>query len=207
MELIDAARIANSGDLTIKLEELESCGFIRKYQAFGRKKKSAVYQLMDFFTLFYYQFLKEEPTDEHFWTNQINTPARNAWMGIAFERICLAHVDQIKKALGISGVLTQVNSWYCNADSEHGIFGSQIDLLIVRKDQVINLCEIKYSVSEYTITEKTSQDMYRKINDLVAMTGTKYAIYPTWITTFGLVQNAYASDVQSVITMADLFQE
>jgi hypothetical protein len=109
--------------------------------------------------------------------------------------------------LGISGVLTQVNSWYCNADLEHGIFGSQVDLLIVRKDQVINLCEIKYSVSEYTITEKTSQGMYRKINDLVAMTGTKYAIYPTWITTYGLVQNAYASDVQSVITMADLFQE
>jgi AAA+ ATPase superfamily predicted ATPase len=206
-ELIDAARITNSGDLTVKLEELESCGFIRKYQAFGRKKKSAVYQLMDFFTLFYYQFLKEEPTDEHFWTNQLNTPARNVWMGIAFERICLAHVDQIKKALGISGVLTQVNSWYCNADLEHGIFGSQVDLLIVRKDQVINLCEMKYSVSEYTITEKTSQDMNRKISDLVAVTGTKYAIYPTWITTYGLVHNAYASDVQSVITMEDLFQD
>jgi hypothetical protein len=90
---------------------------------------------------------------------------------------------------------------------EHGIFGSQVDLLIVRKDQVINLCEMKYSVSEYTITEKTSQDMNRKISDLVAVTGTKYAIYPTWITTYGLVHNAYASDVQSVITMEDLFQD
>jgi hypothetical protein len=204
-ELSAASGLTNSGDFTIKLEELESCGFIRKYQAFGRKKKSAVYQLMDFFTLFYYQFLKEQPTDEHFWTNQLNTPKANTWMGIAFERICLAHVDQIKKSLGISGVLTQVNSWYCNADPEKGIFGSQIDLLIVRKDQVINLCEMKYSASEYTITEKASQAMQRKISDLVTMTGTKYAIYPTWVTTYGLVPNTYSSDAQSVITMEDLF--
>lgn len=204
-EIINAAKISNSGDLTTKLEELESCGFIRKYYAFGMKKKNAIYQLMDCFTLFYFKFLKSQPTDEHFWTNQINTPLVNTWMGLAFERVCMEHIEQIKVKLGISGVLTEVNSWYCKADLDNGVFGSQIDMLIVRKDQVINLCEMKYSQSEYTITEKVDRNIRNKISDLVTVSGTKYAIYPTLITTYGLVENSYSQEVQSVVTMDDLF--
>ena len=204
-EIINAAKISNSGDLTTKLEELESCGFIRKYYAFGMKKKNAVYQLMDCFTLFYFKFLKSQPTDEHFWTNQINTPLVNTWMGLAFERVCMEHIEQIKVKLGISGVLTEVNSWYCKADLDNGVFGSQIDMLIVRKDQVINLCEMKYSQSEYTITEKVDRNIRNKISDLITVSGTKYAIYPTIITTYGLVENSYSQEVQSVVTMDDLF--
>lgn len=204
-EIINAAKISNSGDLTTKLEELESCGFIRKYYAFGMKKKNAIYQLMDCFTLFYFKFLKSQPTDEHFWTNQINTPLVNTWMGLAFERVCMEHIEQIKVKLGISGVLTEVNSWYCKADLDNGVFGSQIDMLIVRKDQVINLCEMKYSQSEYTISEKVDRNIRNKINDLITVSGTKYAIYPTIITTYGLVENSYSQEVQSVVTMDDLF--
>lgn len=204
-ELIQASGIPNSGDLTLKLEELESCGFIRKYYAFGMKKKNAVYQLMDCFTLFYFQFLKDMHTDEHFWTNQLNTPRVNTWMGLAFERVCLMHIEQIKQKLGISGVLTDINAWYCKPDSDKGVFGSQIDLLIVRKDQVINLCEMKYSGSEYAITEKADRNIRNKIHDLVLLTGTKFAIYPTLITTYGLVPNSYSERVQSVVTLADLF--
>ena len=204
-EIISATGMTNSGGLTTKLEELESCGFIRRYYSFGMQKKHALYQLMDCFTLFYYQFLKSEPTDEHFWTNQLNTPRVNTWMGLAFERVCLMHVEQIKQKLGISGVLTDVNSWYCKADADRGIHGSQIDMLIVRKDQVINLCEMKYCGSEYAITESVAGDIRNKIHDLVTVTGTKYAIYPTMITTYGLMPNSYSSDIQSVVTMDDLF--
>lgn len=205
-ELIKLTGLSNSGDLTGKLEELESCGFIRKYYAFGMKKKNAVYQLIDCFTLFHFKFLQDEPTDEHFWTNQINTPAVNTWMGLAFERVCMQHVAQIKNKLGISGVLTEINSWYCKADLDRGVFGSQIDMLITRKDQVINLCEMKYSGSEYTITEKVDKSIRNKINDLRVLTNTKYAIYPTIITTYGLVNNSYSDSIQSVITLDDLFQ-
>lgn len=204
-EIINAAKISNSGDLTTKLEELESCGFIRKYYAFGMKKKNAVYQLMDCFTLFYFKFLKSQPTDEHFWTNQINTPLVNTWMGLAFERVCMEHIEQIKVKLGISGVLTEVNSWYCKADPDNGVFGSQIDMLIVRKDQVINLCEMKYSQSEYTITEKVDRNIRNKISDLITVSRTRYAIYPTLITTYGLVENSYSQEIQSVVTIDDLF--
>lgn len=204
-ELIKTTGLTNSGDLTTRLDELESCGFIRKYQAFGMKKKNSVYQLIDFFTLFYYKFIVDEPTDEHFWSNKINTPEVNVWNGLAFERVCFRHIDKIKEKLGILGVQTDINSWYCQEDTDRGLHGSQIDLLIARRDQVINLCEIKYSMSEYVITEKFDRDMRIKINDLVTASGTKYAVYPTLITTYGVVENSYSGSIQSVVTLNDMF--
>ncbi len=204
-EIIKNAKLTNSGELTKKLDELESCGFIRKYYAFGMKKKNAVYQLIDNFTLFYYQFMEHEPNDESFWSNQINTPTVNTWLGLAFERVCLEHIKQIKQKLGISGVKTDVNSWYSKEDAKLGIKGSQIDLLIVRNDQVINLCEMKYSNTEYTFTEKDDLSLRTKTSDLLNGTKTKYAIYPTLITTYGLVDNGYSGTIQSVVTMDDLF--
>ena len=204
-EIIEYSGIINSGDLTVKLEELESCGFIRKYNSFGMKKKNAVYQLIDNFTLFYHQFMSNEPNDEHFWSNQINTPAVNTWQGLAFERVCFKHIDQIKKKLGISGVHTEINSWYCKKDDEKGIRGAQIDLLIVRKDQVINLCEMKYSNSEYILSQDSDANIRNMIAAFMETTRTKYAIYPTIITVYGLVDNAYAGNIQSVVTLDDLF--
>ena len=205
-EILKNTGLTNSGDISVKLEELENCGFVRKYYSFGMKRKNAVYQLIDNFTLFYYQFMKDEPKDEHFWSNQLNTPAINTWQGYAFERVCLEHIAQIKQKLGISGVFTDINSWYCKTDKEKGIKGAQIDLLIVRKDQVINLCEMKYSRSEYTVSGEDDESIRNKIADLIKVTGTKYAIYPTLITTYGMVDNSYAGIIQSVITMDDLFE-
>lgn len=204
-ELIKESGLTNSGDISTKLDELESCGFIRKYTAFGMKTKNAVYQLTDSFTLFYYKFLENAPTDEHFWSSQVNTPAINTWTGLAFERVCLLHVDKIKEKLGISGVHTDVNSWHCSANPDAGIIGSQIDLLIVRADHVINMCEMKYSSSEYVMNEKVDKSIKRKVQDLVTATKTKYAIHPTLITCHGVVENAYANDLQAVITLDDLF--
>ena len=204
-ELIAATGLANSGTLTVKLEELENCGFIRKYSAFGKKKKDAVYQLMDSFTLFWYHFMQSAPDDEHFWTNQINTPAINTWLGLAFERVCLMHVAQMKKKLGISGVLTNVHSWFCHADADKGLYGSQIDLLLARKDQVINLCEMKYSDTDYILTQREERAIRNKIHDLRTDTGTRYALHPTLVTTCGIVRNSWSEIFQAVITLDDLF--
>ena len=204
-EIIEATGKANSGELTKKLSELESCGFIRKYRSFGKEKKDSLYQLIDFFTLFHFMFLLGKPTDENFWSNQINTPVINTWLGLAFERVCMEHVPQMKQKLGISGVLTDVCSLYCKADPDKGIRGSQIDLLIVRRDQVINLCEMKYSATEYSITESVDMVLRRKINDLILVTGTKHAVFPTLVTTLGLNDNMYSGNIQSVITLDDLF--
>lgn len=195
----------STGDLTWALVELEASGFIRKYNAFGNKNKGSIYQLMDNFTLFYYQFMKNGPTDEHYWAHQLETSKINAWMGIAFERVCLLHVKQMKFKLGISGVLTRENAWSCQRNLDNGIMGSQIDLLIVRKDHVINLCEMKYSQFEYMINEKVDKDIRKKINDFQTVTKTKYTIFPTLVTTYGLIENIYSGNIQSVITLNDLF--
>ena len=205
-ELIEETNVSNNAALTKRLQDLENCGFIRSYTKFGSSKKNVYYQLIDNFTLFYYKFLEHKSKDEHFWENQINTPLINSWNGLAFERICLEHVPQIKKKLGISGVLTEVCSWSCKADSDKGVTGSQIDLLIVRKDQVINLCEIKYSNKPYTITKSVYENIVSKVEDLYLVTGTKYAIHKTMITPYSLVRNSYSDSITSVITGEDLFQ-
>ena len=204
-ELLKATQMADAGNFSIRLEELESCGFIRKYYQYKMKERNALYQLIDNFTLFYYKFLENRPTDEHFWSNQINTPPVNAWSGLAFERVCLEHVTQMKQALGISGVMTESFSWACKEDTENGIHGSQIDLMIVRKDQVINLCEMKYSGKKYTITAKVDEELRRKAADLVAVTGTPYAIHTTLVTPYGMADGSYTGSIQNVITAEELF--
>lgn len=205
-ELIKATKLKNSGGLTTKLEELESCGFIRKYNCFGMKSKNALYQIVDSFLLFYYSFLEKEPNDENFWEVQTNSPAVNAFLGYAFEKVCLLHVKQMKEKLGVSGVLTEVNSWFCKKDDDEGLFGSQIDLLIVRKDQVINVCEMKYSQTPYIFTKKDLDSLNRKIHDFQTATKTRYALYPTLVVAGGLKKNANSMSIQSVITLDDLFK-
>ena len=206
-ELIAASGIPNSGNLSKKLEELESCGFIRKYTSYGKKSKDAVYQLIDHFTLFYYQFMEKGVTDPHFWSGQINTSKINSWMGLAYERVVLRHVSQIKKKLGISGIQSEEFSWYAAPDNEKGLPGAQIDLLIARKDRVINLFEAKYSSSEYMVTKKDDDNMRRKIAVFTQTTGTRDAIFPVLITNVGIIDNSYAMNFQTVIISDDLFAE
>lgn len=205
-ELLSAIEEGDSGRLSSKLDELESCGFIRKYNQFGNSKKKCVYQLIDNFTLFYYKYLEKRPGDEHFWSNNADSSSINAWCGLAFERICLQHVSQIKNALGISGVASEEFSFRCNQDAEIGLFGSQIDLLICRKDQITNLCEIKYSRNDFTITSKVDNEIRNKVHDFKLMTKSKNAVHPILITTYGLANGAYAGSVQKVITAEDLFK-
>ncbi len=204
-ELLKETGAADSGNFTTRLDELESCGFIRKYSEYGKKQRNSVYQLMDNFTLFYFKFLEKKPTDEHFWSNQINTSAVNAWCGLAFERVCLQHTAQIKQALGIAGVLSSEFSWRCKADNERGIRGSQIDLMIVRRDQVIDLCEMKYSANKFRVTAKVDDDLRRKVSDLITATGTRYAVHPVLVTPYGAAQNSYTGNLQAVITAEELF--
>ena len=205
-EIIQATQLSGSGHLTEKMEELEKCGFIRSYEPMENQRKETVYQLIDAFTIFHYHFLSKKQKDRHFWTNQINTPRLNTWNGLAFERVCLMHVDQMRKALGISGVLTNVCSWICKSNPEKGIHGSQIDLLLVRADQVINLMEMKYSSQPYFLTKNDLESLEKKRNDLYAATGTTAAVHLTLVSPMGLETNTYAKDIQSYITLDQLFE-
>lgn len=204
-EIISSTGIASSGRLSRELGELESCGFIRAYIPYGYKKNMVIYQLIDNYTLFYHRFLKGKQYDENGWSSRVNTPEVNAWSGFAFERVCLEHIGEIKKALGISGVSTEVNAWRCREDKANGIKGSQIDLLIVRRDRTINICEIKYSESGFVVDSDFSRSMKRKMDDFRRKTGTRYALHATLITTYPIEKNAYSGELQAVITAEDLF--
>ena len=138
---------------------------------------------------------------EYFWTNQLGGGERNAWNGHAFEQLCLLHVAQIKRKLGISGISTEVFSWKSREHSP----GAQIDLLIKRRDGVINLCETKYSVHPFTISRQYDQVLQRKRMIFLAETKARNAIHLTMITTYGLTSNGYRASIQSEVTLDDLF--
>ena len=203
-EILQATKLTDNGKLTEYLENLEYCGFIRKYNCIGMKAKNALFQLMDNYTLFYYKFIKDSYiNDAQYWTKITGKPEYNTWCGLAFERVCLQHVEQIKTKLGIQGVITTVYSWSVAGSKDK--LGAQIDLLIDRSDDVINLCEIKYSKAPFQITNTIDASLQNKRERFIQETGTEKAVHLTMITTMGLSDNPYAWDVQSVVTMDDLF--
>ena len=203
-EIIAATDKYSNGALSKVLDELEYCGFIRKYNGFDKKSKQAIYQLIDNYTLFYFKFIQQnENNDEHFWSASIDSAMHRAWSGLAFERLCMAHTQQIKAALGIAGVLSNVYSWRKEADETSD--GAQVDLLIDRKDQVINLCEMKYSLSEYAIDAEYEQKLRNKKSAFIDATNTRKAVHLTMVTTFGIKANAHSGIVQNEVKLDDLF--
>ena len=207
-EIIDEGNIVNNGLLTRVLEDLEACGFVRKYNYKGIKRSNTIFQLVDNYTLFYYKFLYNKPhIDEHFWTLNINTPVRNAWEGLAFERVCFEHISQIKQALGISGVSTQIYSWRIKDDEPIHGKGAQIDMVIERADHIANLCEMKFSSAEYTISKSDDENWRNKCARFSESQKGRMAIHMTLITPYGIKENMYQYSVQNVITSSDLFKE
>ena len=197
-------KIPEGGSLSVTLEELELSGFIRKYTPFSRKKKGMLYQLIDHFTLFHLTFIKgSSAEDDDYWMKKRETQAYRTWRGYAFEQVCLTHVRQINKAIGISGVITHVESWR----SEQTSPGAQIDLLINRNDQVISLCEMKFSETMYSISKKNAQELREKRNVFIEETGTRKAVHIALITPIGIKRNDYYDMVQSIVTVRDLFSE
>ena len=201
-EISKAAKIESSGSLTTYLEELEQCGFLRHYRAIGAYKKGSIFQLIDNYSVFYFSFLyKEKPSDVHFWTNTLNTPLQNAWQGLAFERVCILHVEQIKNVLGIAGVRTDVYSWKTDATKTQD--GAQVDMIIDREDGIINLCEIKFSAKQFIITKSYNEQLINKVE--VFREHTIKPIHLTMITTKGIKENSYSKNIQNSIELNQLF--
>ena len=201
-EIIKSAKIPGGGNLTRTLAELEQCGFITKYADFTKKKNNAYYRLSDPFTLFWLRYVDGNNTkDEYYWTNLLDDGGRRAWSGHAFEQLCLLHIMQIKNKLGIAGISTEVFSWRGKGNGT----GAQIDLLIARRDGVINICEIKYALHPYTITKEYDQLLNKKRMAFLGETGTRCAAHITMVTTYGLAEKGYRASVQSEVLLDDLF--
>ena len=199
-EIVELSKFSDGGSITRMLDELEQCGFIRSYYAFGKKKRDKIYQLIDLFSLFYLNFIFDKHNnDENFWTNNFSTPKHNTWRGYAFEQLCLWHIPQIKNKLGILGVSTNYSAWRSAKNT------AQIDLVIDRNDHIINICEMKYSKDEYTITKEYSELLRTRYAIFTDESKTRKTVHTTMITTYGVKRNAYVGNMQNEVKMNDLF--
>lgn len=189
--------------LNLWQRNLVNCDFVRGYHTRDKKikQKDLIYQLTDLYTLFYMSFCNPGTTDTAYWTHLMGKPRQNTWYGLAFERVCMLHIPQIKRRLGIEQIHTEYYSWR----SKESKPAAQIDLLIERADHLINLCEIKYSQAPYTITKDEDMRIRNRVADFVAETGVRQGIIVTLITTYGLRQNPYSSVAQSQLSLDDLF--
>lgn len=201
-EIAEKLKISSSGTLSKQLENLEYCDIIRRYvtKIGGRlKTNEAYYQLVDLFTLFHLTFSKKLTTEDY-WEQRLNTPVLNSWQGLAFEHVCMVHIRQVRHALGLDKIAVEYYSWRSSTAPR-----AQVDMIIERADRLVNLCEIKYTQSEYTITSNEDLKVRNRTAAFVRETKTRNGILPTWITPFGLFHNEYSVSVQYQVTLDDLF--
>ena len=204
-EILNRTKMTDNGHFSDYLANLIKCDFIRYYFVKNTKikKNDGLYQLTDMFVIFHNTFLSKPVTEEHFWSTHINTPQINNWYGLSFERVCMAHIPQIKHALGIDRIGVEYYSWRSKDSAE----GAQIDLLLERADRIINLCEMKFSTSEIAIDKKEDLKLRNRQTAFGTETGTRYAIVPVLVTTYGLKANMYSGGICQQVTMDDLYKD
>ena len=200
-EIIKLSGFSNGGSLTRMLKELEESGFIRSYSAFGNKSKNMLYQLVDFFSAFHLKFIKPNLKQEVNWLAKIDTSEYLVWSGYAFEQVCLSHVRQIKTALGIEGIDSSIYSWKSSQSTD----GAQIDLIIDRKDKVINMCEMKFSALPYVLSKSDDLNLRNKFAVFKSETKTNKSLQLVFISPYGCIQNTYSALIQNNIKIEDLF--
>ena len=214
-EIISKTNLINNGNLTKLLYELEECSFIRSYTPFNKLKKEKIYQLIDPFTLFFLKFMHGGNNFlSNYWQKLQTTSTYASWCGYAFEIVCLNHLEQIVRALGIDGSINTLCSWTYhptksllsdNEADEDLKHGAQIDLLIDRSDKTISICEMKYSPGEYEITKDYDSLLKRRLRTFKKVTKTKKSITHAFITPNGLLNNVYARLAGRQVTGDALF--
>jgi uncharacterized protein len=206
-EIVQGTGLSEGGAISTFIDELQHSGFITAYLPFGKKKKESLYRLTDEFSLFYLQFMENNRLGgTNVWQQLSKTQSYITWAGYAFESICLKHISQIKKVLGISGIFSTASSYFKKGTKEEQ--GIQFDLLIDRNDHTITICEIKFYGAEYTIDKTSAMEYRNKIATFKEATKTKKQTFLTMITTFGVKQNQYSLGlVDANLTMDDLFEK
>ena len=207
-ELIEACGFTTGGGTTRIFDELEQSGFIAQYIPFEKTSRDSIYKLSDEYSLFFMKFVAHaRATGTGTWQKTATGQSYKSWSGFAFEAICQKHVLQIKRALGISGVLTENSAWRYQPKVKN-VSGAQIDLLLDRQDHCMNICEIKFAADAFVIDKKYAGELDHKITVFREQTQTRKTLFPTLITTYGVKKNDnYIGRVQAEIVMKDLFAE
>lgn len=207
-EIATELGVQPNGRLTKMLRDLVDSDIVRFYPTKQKKlsTRNGLFQLMDFFSMFHLRFIKQVSNDPQYWTKNMHTPRINTWRGLAFERVCMAHIGQIKKALGIEGISTTHYSWFATAAQTGSKRGAQIDLVIERADNITNVCEAKYSEMPYTIHKDEYTKLLNRMELFRRHTSCRGGIVPTIITSSGLARNGYTDSLGAKsITANDLF--
>lgn len=198
---IDGKRLAKM------LNNLERCDFIMKFRYYGKNNNDIIYKLTDFYTLFYIKYIEiyKDSYDEQWWQHHAASHSVESWQGLTFELLCLMHIRQIRQALNIGGVATEVSAWFDQADKKKAVRGSQIDLIIERADRIIHLCEMKFSQGEYRITADYEEKLRNRMVLFKEKTKNKMTLVHTFVTTFGVANGKHSSLVHSEVTLDGLF--
>jgi hypothetical protein len=187
-ELIHYTSLTGGGNFSKALNELIVSGFVSFSKTYGNKKKLTLYRLSDEYSRFYLKYIEPNKNQsKHFWLTLSREQSFISWCGFNFETICLKHVHQIKKALGIVGIHSENASW----KNEN----AQIDLIIDRSDKWINLIEMKFYNQEYTIDKTEYQKLINREQIYKSETKTKKHTSLTIISPFGIKQNEYATEI------------
>ncbi len=205
-EIIGELREKSSGDISKCLEELSQCGFLLTNRMIGKKKKGALYQLIDPYVLFYFRFVTAwHGNDERHWSLNYHSARTNSWRGHAFERICLMHAKQIKRAIGIQGVEADIYSWRWMPKSSNDT-SVQIDMLIDRADGIVNLCEIKYSEEKYLLNKTEDAKIRHRAEVFRRESGVRKAIQPVLVAANGVADSKYLGNIQLIVEGNALFE-
>lgn len=202
-EIASELKCSNNGHLGKQLEDLVCCDLIRKNIVREKeiKRKDAIYQLCDFFSLFYLTFIERAEVEQQYWSHHINTPEVNSWMGLTYERICMAHIQQIKHSLHLDTISTLSYSWRSKSSTP----AAQIDIIIERADKIINICEVKYCQGEYNLDKDEYERIKKCKNAFIQETGLRHVPWLTMITTEGVARGKYSEMIQTQVTLDDLF--
>jgi uncharacterized protein len=204
-EIAGATKLPDGGGLTDVLEELVGSGFVSAYYSFGKKKKDMLYRLTDEYSLFYLKFIEPNRTPgKSVWLSLSQTQEFKSWSGYAFESICIKHLPQVEKALSISGVYSEASGFVHRGNADFA--GLQIDLILDRKDHVINLFEMKFYHEPWLMSKSDASELRNRVSLFRNLTKTSKQVFLTAVTPFGLRQNEHSTGlVDSEVKMDDLF--
>jgi hypothetical protein len=139
------------------------------------------------------------------WQQLAESQAYKIWAGYAFETLCHKHIQMIKNALQIGAVYTEIYSLRVPASEDSG--GFQIDLLIDRKDNCMNLCEIKFYNGSFVISKEYCKQLVEKKQRFIDYTGTQKQVFLTFITNYGVTMNPIAQEIVNVqVRLSDFLQ-
>jgi AAA+ ATPase superfamily predicted ATPase len=155
-------QLGSGGRISEYLDNLELAGFIESYRPIDRPRavRNLRYRLADQYLLFYFRFVHDRRDQINRLRGQVPRsqllPDRSyrSWRGLAFERVCYVHRQEIASRLGFGAVSYEAGSWFGKGASDRT---TQIDLLFSRADGVITLCEVKFT------DEKVGLDVIREV--------------------------------------------